>query len=114
MCIRDRTRAVRRRTKNGPSKRIIGFAYQQAGWKIVGTTSRGLITLAKFNSPLACWGDPWQANDPDLTYRPEDYWPNRPNTGDQWDPTAGGTPHKNQRTQNRTFVLQFEEQLTLI
>ena len=95
-------------------KRIIGFAYQQAGWKIVGTTSRGLITLAKFNSPLACWGDPWQANDPDLTYRPEDYWPNRPNTGDQWDPTAGGTPHKNQQTQNRTLVLQFEEQLTLI
>ena len=109
-----KTRAVRRRTNNGPSKRIIGYAYQQAGWKIVGTTSRGLITLAKFNSPLACWGDPWQANDPDLTYRPEDYWPNRPNTGDQWDPTAGGTPHKNQRTQNRTFVLQFEEQLTLI
>jgi len=78
-------------------KRVIGFAYQQAGWEIVGQTSRGLVTLAKLTSPLERLGDDWKPNDPDLTYRPEDYWPNRPNTHNEQDPTTGGTPHQRQR-----------------
>ena len=105
-----KTRTIRRR-----GKRVIGYAYQQAGWEIIGKTSKGLITLAKLNSPLARWGDTWQPGDPDLTYRPEDYWPNRPNTGDEWDPTAGSTPHpKTQSTKSRTDVLQSKMQLPLL
>jgi hypothetical protein len=102
-----KTRVVKRR-----GKRVIGYAYQQAGWKVVGETSRGLISLAKLNSPLACWGDTWKLNDPDLSYRPEDYWPNRPNTRDEWRPT-GDTPHKNNLVKNNRKSVLRSEQLEL-
>lgn len=85
-------------------KRVIGFAYQQAGWKVVGTTSKGLVTLAKLADPLTRLGDEWRPGNPNQSFRPEDYWPNRPTTDNEWNPTAGGTPHQRQRRPNQAKI----------
>jgi hypothetical protein len=90
-----KTKTIKRR-----GERKVGFVYQQAGWQIVGETNKGLITLAKLANPLERLGDEWKSGDPDQTFRPENYWPNRPNTHDERDPTAGGAPHRRRRKNN--------------
>jgi hypothetical protein len=65
----NRTRPIYQR-----GKRIYGYSYIKAGWRMHSRTDDGLITLAKVEIPPGFWL-PWDPKHAQLQRQPDDYFP---------------------------------------